>query len=307
MDPSFESPQSLSDFIEHDDGAHKVLLACSSTPSAVLQLVCKAFKKAVTDAHKESPPQSQPSQTRTRIEEEILPGTTNTNLALWFLDFPSPPRPELLLHACARANAEETISVLSERHPQLCRALQFLSGGRVWLDDEVPSVSNLLAICDGAVEGGHADLLNSALLRLTHAVRPVLQREGRDRVWWGRDGIPWEEWVKKALVKGQWEVRKVLLDSLEDEAPEVERENVKSFLLPSVGLAHLSSLPLETLQSLSIQPFYLKDSLLNFFAATPPAKERNCGCGCLPSRGTLTKLQPPPCPSLHAVTPQSRT
>uniref|UniRef100_A0A0G4FRI3 Uncharacterized protein n=1 Tax=Chromera velia CCMP2878 TaxID=1169474 RepID=A0A0G4FRI3_9ALVE len=192
-----DCPSLLVHVLKYEDGAHVFFRMLSSVPSVVLQLICKASRQATVENYRDrglNPSLSAGALVRTKIVAEIIPGAPNVNLCHWLLDLPSPPRPEIVLRACALANAEETLTQLCASHP-LCGTASLRNEGRFWLDEEVHSASNLLAICDGAIEGGHTVLLRSALERL---VPPLLDRhEGPAMSAMNRD--VWIDWLKAAL------------------------------------------------------------------------------------------------------------
>uniref|UniRef100_A0A0G4H0E4 Uncharacterized protein n=1 Tax=Chromera velia CCMP2878 TaxID=1169474 RepID=A0A0G4H0E4_9ALVE len=236
----------------------------SSGPSVVLQLVCKAMRKASIQTHV-GDGQADRAPPETKVEEEIVRGGRNSNLCRWLFSLPVPPQPEKVLRACAAANDEDPINALSGNEP-LCVTGAIRSEGKVWGDEEIRSVSNLLAVCDGAIEGGHPALLRATLERLvpplSSRIRPkevTLEWEPRDRsappepvqprvdprtgqriirpvrrylnaALGDREGsgclsdVLWEGWLRQAMRNGQWGVRKTLLEIIDEMQSEKEED-----------------------------------------------------------------------------------
>mmetsp|Transcript_45360 Transcript_45360/g.89343 ORF Transcript_45360/g.89343 Transcript_45360/m.89343 type:complete len:97 (+) Transcript_45360:100-390(+) len=73
--------------LDFQDGALTFLPLCSSVPSVVLQLICKAFQRATVDVLADT--EQGEATSKTSVNEEIVSGAPNLNLALWFLALPS--------------------------------------------------------------------------------------------------------------------------------------------------------------------------------------------------------------------------
>uniref|UniRef100_A0A0G4HBX5 Uncharacterized protein n=1 Tax=Chromera velia CCMP2878 TaxID=1169474 RepID=A0A0G4HBX5_9ALVE len=215
--------------LDFQDGALTFLPLCSSVPSVVLQLICKAFQRATVDVLADT--EQGEATSKTSVNEEIVSGAPNLNLALW---------------------GEDTS----------------------WTEEEVRSAANLVAICDGAVEGGHADLLRSTLDVLVPntlaqpRLHPRWEGHVQDGKWGAVGEETWTHWLKEALVRGYWRVRSTLLEFVREMDIQGQWGNGSltplsaydggAAFLPFDVLPQHSRLPLADLEGALLQPLSVR-------------------------------------------------
>uniref|UniRef100_A0A0G4G9S7 Uncharacterized protein n=1 Tax=Chromera velia CCMP2878 TaxID=1169474 RepID=A0A0G4G9S7_9ALVE len=178
--------------------AGQVFLDCLFLNSSVtFRSVCKALRDEIDKIRQ--------SKLITDVCEEIRP-PINISLVRWLLDLPSPPSPESVLFAVARTNAPlPLIEQLSDLGPLLrVSALtnNLLGPNR---EEEVRVFSNVLAICEGAIEGGHPQLLEWALGQIVPALKtrcPGLLS----------GALFLDVWLPGVIMRKDWEILSVLLE-----------------------------------------------------------------------------------------------
>uniref|UniRef100_A0A0G4I331 Uncharacterized protein n=1 Tax=Chromera velia CCMP2878 TaxID=1169474 RepID=A0A0G4I331_9ALVE len=205
-------------------------LLCSEA-SAVVLSVCKDFKQRLLSLR--------PTCRRvTKISEEIL-HPLNLRLVLWIFDLPEVPQTEAVLRASAAvAGDPEVFNSLAASVP-VCTVDPLKEGGP-WSEHEIRCVSNLLALCDGAVSGGKAGTFRWSMERMLRGERAsAVCVSGGMHIFTG--------WTEQALKKGFWEVRRAVIEVMKQHTG--ARVIAYGAQVPSEALTSLSRFPRAELES----------------------------------------------------------
>uniref|UniRef100_A0A0G4HYA2 Uncharacterized protein n=1 Tax=Chromera velia CCMP2878 TaxID=1169474 RepID=A0A0G4HYA2_9ALVE len=181
-----------------------VSLLCSRQ-SVVFLSVSRSFRDRMRDLRHISP-------RVTRVKEEIV-SPLNLDLVLWLLSLPTPPNAESVLSAMAKVTTStEVFDHLAGRVPSCSvGVLEHREdfSRMEWTVEEMRNLSNLMAICGGAVSAGNAVLFRWAVDRFIEGARVRIHSGVVDGFrTFGRPtytGV-WEKWATEAMRLGHWEV-----------------------------------------------------------------------------------------------------
>uniref|UniRef100_A0A0G4H8B3 Uncharacterized protein n=1 Tax=Chromera velia CCMP2878 TaxID=1169474 RepID=A0A0G4H8B3_9ALVE len=221
--------------LRHNIGRCLISHVCSKG-SLLVRSICKEFL-AEMDAERKDHRQTSIS--------DALGNPGSISVARWILSI-DPDIPDLLLYMCGKRKDTALVDALSSHFPEMC-SINEISTVRTWKGHvEMRSLCNLLALCDGAVEGGHVEIFNECLDRILRGLR--------ERRPFMVGLLPWFGWLGDALDRGHWNMWRAISGTItsnyafftEHECTEVT-EKPRNFVRLS-SLRQLSKRPMNELE-----------------------------------------------------------